>query len=146
MEHDGSVPCSQVPPTVRILNQINPVHTTPSYLGSISMLLSHLYLLPSDFPTKILHASLFAPMRATFSAHFILLDLIILIILGERYELWSSALCKYSCTDKDRYSSISRFIRFQCRSFSVRKRACVWKHHMNTVCGPARHVTVSACI
>jgi hypothetical protein len=35
MEPEGSLPCSQDPPLVPILSQINPIHTIPSYLSKI---------------------------------------------------------------------------------------------------------------
>jgi hypothetical protein len=58
MEPEGSIPCSQEPSTG-----------------------------PSGLPTNILYAFLFFTIRATFPAHRILLNLIILIILGEEYKL-----------------------------------------------------------
>jgi hypothetical protein len=50
---------------------------------------------PSGFPTNILYAFLLASIRATCPAHFILLDLIVLFILGEEYKLWISSLCSF---------------------------------------------------
>jgi hypothetical protein len=68
---------------------------------SILILSSHLRLglpgglFPFSFPTKILHAFLVSPFVLRALPHLILLDLIILIILGEQYKLWSCSLCSY---------------------------------------------------
>jgi hypothetical protein len=59
------------------------------------MLSGHLYLglpsglFPSGFPTSNLYTFLYFPIRATCPTH-LLIDLIILIILGEEYKLFGS--------------------------------------------------------
>jgi hypothetical protein len=82
------------PPIVPILSQIDPVNTTPPIsLRSILTLSTNLRLhlptglFPSGFPTNILHAFLFSPIRTTCPGHLILLVLIILIMLVEEYKL-----------------------------------------------------------
>jgi hypothetical protein len=83
-------------PPVPTLSRTNPVHITPSHLSKIHPNIIHLRLglpsclFPSGFPTNNLYTFLFSPIRATWPAHLILLNLIILIILGKEYNSRSS--------------------------------------------------------
>jgi len=80
------------------------IQSTPSQpisLRSILTLSSHLYkglpsaFLPSGFLTKILYALLIF-IQDTWPAHFILLDLITLLIFREVYKFWSLYLTAFS--------------------------------------------------
>jgi hypothetical protein len=90
------------PPLAPILSQINPVYTTHSISLIYILILSTLLLLrlpgglfPSGSLTNILYTFLCGPICATCHAHCILLDLIIIIILGEEHKLRSSLLCSF---------------------------------------------------
>jgi hypothetical protein len=75
MEPEGSLPCLQEPFTGPYPepDQSSPYHP----IQSILMLCTHLRLglrnglFPSGFPTNILYAFLFSPIRATHPAHLI---------------------------------------------------------------------------
>jgi hypothetical protein len=74
---------------------------TPALSGHVTILSSCLCLgLPgglfsSGFLTKNVYAFLYVPMRATIPDDLIILDVIILLILGEDYKLCSSSFCSF---------------------------------------------------
>jgi hypothetical protein len=78
---------------------MNPVHTNPFHLRSILILTTRLLLgIPSDlhssgFLTNVLYPFLFLPIRTTYRAHLIFLDMSILIIFGApSYAVFSTFL------------------------------------------------------
>jgi hypothetical protein len=88
------------PPLIPILSQINPTHTVSSYLYKIHFNIVHpptpwssqwslTFWFSHQYPICI-HL---LPIRATCHAQLILLNLIIVIILGEEYEFWISSFC-----------------------------------------------------
>jgi hypothetical protein len=105
IEPENSSPCSQEPSTGPYPepDPSSPYHSSLS-LRSLLIISIHLRLgllsglFSFGFPTNILYAFLFSPIRATCSAHHILLDLIILFILGEvlgeEYKLRSFSLSR----------------------------------------------------
>jgi hypothetical protein len=66
---------------------------------SILILFTHLRLVvhsdlfPSGFPTNNIYAFFFSPILDTYYVH--LIDLIIPVIFGDEYKLWSSSLCSF---------------------------------------------------
>jgi hypothetical protein len=89
-------------PLVSILSQMNPVHIPQSYFSKVNFyIISHLQLglsyglFPSGFHIKT-ECTPHLPQACYIPAHLTLLDLIILIIFGEEYNLWSSSLCNFS--------------------------------------------------
>jgi hypothetical protein len=95
MEPEGSIPNSQEistcsypePPSHLSKIHLNIIHPPTSWSSS--------GLFPSGFPPNNLYAFLFSPIRATWPTDLILLDLIILIILGEEYRSQSSSLYNF---------------------------------------------------
>jgi len=79
------------PPQVLVLSQMYPIHTLPPYFSKIrSNFFSSRLGLPSGlfrFSDQIFYAFLISLVRATCPTLLILLDLIILIIFCEAYQL-----------------------------------------------------------
>jgi len=86
-------------PPVRILSQLDPVHTPTSHLLKIhvNIILSSTPGSPkwslTAFPTKILYITLLSPILATCPAYLLILDLFIRIRFGEEYRSLISSLC-----------------------------------------------------
>jgi hypothetical protein len=110
------------PPLVPILNQINPFHTSSTYLRSILILSTHLCLgLPSGLFLSgflIPQGFLFCHIRAACHAHLMLLDLIIVILLGEECKLRSPSLCSFLQPPVTRLSSVPMFCSTPCSQTS----------------------------
>ena len=99
MEHGGSMPQSQGLSNIPILSRIVPIPRIDTYLFKVHSNIvlpstpSRLKgLFPAGLPVNILKALLPSSILATWPAHLNILDFITLIILGERYKLWSSSL------------------------------------------------------
>ena len=97
MEHEGSLPHSQVPTTCPYPEPHQSSPCSPPHFLKIHLILSsHLCqglpsdLFPSGCPTKTLYTPISYPIHATCPAHLILLDLITWIIYGKEYKSLSS--------------------------------------------------------
>jgi hypothetical protein len=95
MDPGGSLPCSQEPFTCPCPepDQSSLYHTILSKIHPRLGLPSGGFL--SGFPTKFYMHSSYPLIRVTYPGHIILLDLFIVIILGEKYTLRSSSLCSF---------------------------------------------------
>jgi hypothetical protein len=94
MEPKRSLPCSQDPATGPC-PKTNRAHNLPPYFPKVHSNIrpsSSEWFFLSGFLTKILYVFLISAMDATYHVKLILLDLIIIIILGKVYKLWSSSL------------------------------------------------------
>jgi hypothetical protein len=97
MEAEGSLSVGDNSPLVPILSQMNPFSTLPYCFFKIrfSIFPQSTIIFPSDlFPSVFLPKLCmhFCPMPVTCPAHLFHLDLIVLLIFGEEYKLWSTQL------------------------------------------------------
>jgi hypothetical protein len=69
---------------------------------------------PSGFPINNVYAFLFSPFHATCPAHFILLDLTLLIIFCEEFKSRSSSLCNFIHPPVTHPSSVQIFSSAPC--------------------------------
>jgi hypothetical protein len=100
MKPEGSLPCSQQPATGPCPD---PVESSPQSSNLFPNIHSNIifpstywsseWLFPSCFQMNILYTLLISPIPVICPAHFILPDLITLIIFSEAYKLWGFSLC-----------------------------------------------------
>jgi hypothetical protein len=80
---------SRSPPLVAILSQINPIHTTTSYLLKIHLNIIRPRLRSGIFPSGV-PINILRPIPATCPANLILFDFIARIVLDEEFNLCRS--------------------------------------------------------
>jgi hypothetical protein len=84
-----SLPLDPILSKMQSFHTLRHIYLRPIWILSFHLRLGHLV------PTKTLYALRGAPMRATCPDHHILLDFTILILLGEKYKLYSSWLINF---------------------------------------------------